>query len=106
MKEISTTIMPAAPGFYALFLNPEGLKIPRQFFSHAVVAWQVSRFEDEGGEVTARAYPVCITENGDDYDFVLQPVGSLVHVTGFTTEKMEEALTFALDQEAMGRRVA
>ena len=40
MKE---TTVPAAPGFYALFLSPKGLSIPRRFFRHAVVAWKSTR---------------------------------------------------------------
>jgi hypothetical protein len=98
------TIVPAAPGFYALFLNPEELKIPRQFFCHAVTAWQIYRSEDVDGNVTAHSWPICAAENGGGYDFILQPNGSLVHVTGFTCETMESALGFALDQETMFRR--
>jgi hypothetical protein len=97
-----STIIPAAPGFYALFLCPKELKIPRQFFRHAIVAWQVDTHEIEGSDYTS-ANPVCTGENGNAYDFILDSDGSLVHQTGFTCNEAEVALSYALDQEAMGK---
>ena len=106
MKE---TTVPAAPGFYALFLSPKGLSIPRRFFRHAVVAWEIHQTEsDSGGNLISAAWPICVTENGGRFDFIEQPDKSLVHVTGTVCGSVEEAIEYALDQEAMafGRMTA
>ena len=99
---MSNIIVPAAPDFYALFLCPEALPIPRQFFRHAVAAWQIHRTEIDGEDYTS-VIPVCVSEYGGGFDFILNPNGSLVHVTGFTCNEVEVALAYALDQEEMGK---
>jgi hypothetical protein len=93
---MTVSIVPAASGFYALFLSPKDLGIPRQFFKHAVVAWQVT---DLGERVSA--WPVCISEDAWRYDYVLSSDGTMEHASGFVTNDEKEALAYALDQEGM-----
>jgi hypothetical protein len=101
---VSNTIVPASPGFNALFLSQEALKIPRQFTYHPVVAWLLEPCEREDGEPHAIAWPICVSVDGSGYDFILSPDGKLEHTTGYTCDKIEEEFGYALDQEAMARR--
>ena len=94
-------MIPAAAGFYALFTSPKDMPIPRRFFSYAVVAWRMEWVEIDGEDHVAVS-PVCVAENGSNYDAILQPDGKLVHCgTGFTSDSIEEMLAFELDQEDM-----
>jgi hypothetical protein len=103
IKNQTTAIIPATPGFYALFLSPRDLPIPRQFSRHAIVAWQVKMTEHNGTDYSC-VVPICTGDNGNAYDFILQPDGSLVHITGFTCNASEVALSYSLDQETMGAK--
>jgi hypothetical protein len=94
--QMTISIVPAASGFYALFLSPKGLDIPRQFFKHAIVAWQVTQIDE-----MVSAWPVCISEDAWHYDFILSPGGVMEHASGFVTSDAKEALGYALDQENM-----